>query len=75
MPCLSAVASTRPTARATAAGGSSASPKVRARKNSISESVDPSISGKSAGSTAIARSRFIVAKCESTPLCIHSQFA
>ena len=62
IPCRRAVSSTSPTARATAAGGSSSRPKVSARKNSISESVEPSISANRPGSTAIARSRFMVAE-------------
>ena len=49
MPWRRPVSSMSPTARATAAGGSSSRPKVRARKKNSSESVDPSISGNSAG--------------------------
>jgi hypothetical protein len=43
--CRRPVSSMRPTARATAFGGSSASPNVRTRKKKSSESVDPSIAG------------------------------
>ena len=44
-PCAWPVASTKPTIRATAAGGSSSRPKVSARWNISSVSVVPSISG------------------------------
>ena len=47
-------------------------PKVRARKNRVSVSVDPSISGYSDGSTAIIRSRFTSWNPASDPLCIHN---
>ena len=61
-----------PTARAKAARGSSSRPNVLARKNSISVSVVPSMSPKSAGSTIIARSRFIAWKPSMYPLCMNS---
>ena len=72
-PCRRPTSSTNPTARATAFGGSSVKPKVSARKNRVSVSVDPSICGNSAGSTAISRSRRTSPKSASDPLCIHSQ--
>ena len=75
MPCFRPVASMNPTAFATASGGSSSSPKVSARKKNVSESVEPSISGYSDGSTAKTRSRFTTWKSRITPLCIHSHLS
>ena len=72
-PCLRAVAAPgRPPARPRSTG-SSVSPQVSARKNRVSESVEPSMSGNSDGSTAISRSRFRSWNPAMEPLCIHSQ--
>jgi len=56
-PRLRPISSTRPTIRSTAATGSLSSPNVSARKNIVSESVVPSIDGKSESSTASRSSR------------------
>ena len=73
MPWRRPTSSMSPTAAATPERGSCSSPKVRARKKNSSESVAPSISGKSEGSTAMANSRFTAGKSQMSPLCIHSQ--
>ncbi|CAH0281755.1 hypothetical protein SRABI26_03964 [Arthrobacter sp. Bi26] len=72
MPWRRPTSSISPTAAATAVRGSCSSPKVSARKKKSSESVAPSISGKSVGSTAMTKSRLTVAKSLMSPLCIHS---
>ena len=56
--------------------GRPTSPKVSARKKSVSESVDPSMSGVQRGVDRRAiRSRFSRGSPASEPLCIHSQFS
>jgi hypothetical protein len=72
MPWRRPTSSMKPTAEATAAGWSCSRPNVSARKKKVSESVDPSISGYSPGSTARASSRFTTGKSLMSPLCIHS---
>jgi hypothetical protein len=73
MPCLPATASTKPTIRSTAVGGSCSRARVRARKNMASESAEPSIAGYSDGSTARTRSRLTRGNSRMRPLWTHSQ--
>ena len=63
----------KPTVCSSAPIGSSSSPKVSARWNTTSVSVEPWMSANSAGSTASIRSRRSLWKSAMKPLCTNSQ--
>lgn len=73
IPCLRAVASTKPAMRAMAGTGVCSSPKLMARRNMVSESVEPSSEVKSCGSMAMSRSRLTRGKSSIMPLCMNIQ--